>query len=795
MYLIAGLKDCFYRALDQKLPKLEDLRNLLSSLVHYIDDSVFKNTEKKLRTPLPETGAEIWTKMMELISNLEGKKKFKHSFAVPVFHTLVLLMGLQLFSDFEMAQTSLNELHSCFDRLTSDKTPKKKKLVEGQLEENEPVWIEVVVDLFLSLLSHNSHLLRNIIGCVFPFLCPKLTMTAIRQILDVLDPKNEQNPLSKNEDSDDDDEEDKSDDEVEDETKENAEEEAENEEESSEESDDSGLEEEDDEENEDGHETATDKLRLALRQALHKTGYQTDDESEDIDELDEENGKKLDAALAEAFKMVKKNNKGKKIKQTKDDKTLTHFRVRVLDLIEMYLDSEPSMLQCLEIACILLQTLEFSIRDVHQKPLETRTRSCLKKLSALKKFSSTDDVTEEILATMLNSFLDKGSKSSFVYQDMGDIISECCIFTIRCSQIISPATDAMSPKKKKKAQSSQIVGIFKSSLETFFNKRDCLLPVVLFKNALQICWDGNWVLVPLLVNYAFNSEIRPFRRSQALELLRLFYNNTRFRTSNLELFKTHVSPIEKELSDKTIELLQNLSSNHKECKVKEKFVGLLLNLLTAVKSANASDNMDWSTIGEAVRTYRSRVSLANDAKKAYNKLCSALRIPNLVKMQPQNQNGTDAESADEAEEDNASQTNDDDKQTEKKKRKKAKSMKKDAQKLKKEARLLRLQASSEGLTNDIAFSAVSLSDIKPEEDNIEASETENEEPKRKKKKVQQNEVDEENDEEETIVEEKKTKKLKKKKVKANKTDDTNEDQETEVEDAPPVKRKKTKKNK
>lgn len=709
--LAAALKDCFYHSLDQRLPKLEDLRNVLSALVHYINESVFVNSTHQLRNPLTEDGMNCWSEMMQLVSKLEGKTKLKHKYAVPVFHTLFLHMGLQLFSDFEMAQNALKELHSCFTRLEME-TPRKKK--HEELAEGEPVWIEVIVDLFLSFLSQNSHLLRSIINCVFPYLCPHLTMSAVRQILDVLDPKNKHNPLTKGEDDSDLSEEEL--DEEEDENKsEEVEDENDDEENEEDESDVSSLEDEDMETEE---ESKTDKLRMAVRDALHKNGYQTDDESEDVDDLDEEEGNKLDEALAEAFKTIKKNNKGKSNKQSKNDKTLTHFRVRVLDLLDIYLDSEPSMIQCLEIVCLLLQTLEFSIRDVHQKPLEHRIRSCLKKISSMKKFSSTEETTEEILANMLNSFLDKGSKTSFIYQDMGDMIAECCMFIVRCSQILASETSA----KKSKVLQSRITDIFKNALETFFNKRDSLLPLPLFKNVLQLSWEGNWCLVPLLVNYAFKNDIRPFRRSQALDLLNIFYCNSRYRTLNPEQFKNNITLLEKELSVKALELFQNLSVDTKERKIKEKFICLLLTLLSSVKTANNCDEIDWKTIGEAVREYRSRITLAKDAKLAYNKFCRVLGISNLVKMKLANtQNGHD-----DSDSDNGSQS---DKHKEKK-RKKAKSSKKDAQKLKKEAQLLRLKVSSEGLTDEVAFSNVDLAQIK--NDLVDEDDDESDEPKNKK---------------------------------------------------------------
>lgn len=173
--------------MDLKLPKLNDLRKILSSLVHYIDEEILSNGENEnendkeskseLRLPLTDAGVNSWKEMITLIKKLESNKKSKA--ASPIFHTMELHMGLQLFSEPDMAVSSIKDLHSCFERL------ERKKKHKSDNQDDEPEWVEVVVDLMLSLLSRSSHLLRSLVGCVFPHICPMLTASSIHQILDV----------------------------------------------------------------------------------------------------------------------------------------------------------------------------------------------------------------------------------------------------------------------------------------------------------------------------------------------------------------------------------------------------------------------------------------------------------------------------------------------------------------------------------------------------------------------------------------------------------------------------------
>lgn len=398
LHISANFKESFFRALDHKLPSLKDLNSILDSLVTFINTNVFENQEFKLRVPLEEETTKSWTRMLNLRKKLD---KLSTSSAInknisTVFQTMNLHMGLQLFSDPEMATSAINELQNCVDRLTSSQKNNSET-------EEEPEWIEVVVDLLLFLLSKNCHLFRSLIGCVFPHLCDHLTPASIHQILAVLDVKSGKNPLSSNKDGDDDDSDDE---EMESQDEEDKHEnENEEEEDEDEEDEDENLEEESDfdpEESDIEEDTVTDKLRLAVSQALGDARMQTDDEDMDVDQIDEEEGKRLDESLAAAFKILKRSKRSQSKKQEKSAQALTHFRTRVIDLLEIYLETNPSMALVLDMLLPLFAVLEFSIKDAHQKPLEHRVNSCLKKLSgALKRFKDTKDVDEELLTTVL----------------------------------------------------------------------------------------------------------------------------------------------------------------------------------------------------------------------------------------------------------------------------------------------------------------------------------------------------------------------------------------------------------
>jgi DNA polymerase phi len=640
--LADSFKETFYSSLDLKHIKLDDLRSILSKVVQELDATVNEdNIGTVLRHPLTGDNYDTWKRTVELVAKLDADPKKKKA----VFHTLFLHLGLQLFNNPKLATESLTELFSCYKRTKKPKSP--------EAESDDPLWIEVVVDLFLNLLSHSSHLLRSVINYVFPHLCKYMNATAIHQILSVLDPKNETNPLSKPDESEDE----------------------EGEESSGEEQ---SSESEDEEEDED--ENVSDKLRMALQQALGADAA-SDAESVDLDNLDDEEGDKLDEALGQAFKQFRPNL-GRKKKQNKDEETLTHFRIRVLDLIEMYLNSNPSMLLTLEIMLPLLQTLEFCVRDDHQRPLLNRVKACLKKLSALKKFSDCEGVTEEVLVDLLKSLLDKGTKNAIIVQEMGEKMAESCIFVVSCSQIVANQTGTPVKKKKKK---SCVNDVIKESLEDFFKRRDCITPYVLFKNVLQLNWEGIVELVPLLTGFVFASSVRPFRRTQGIELLKMFYTNQRFIGSHADQTKS-VEDITVNFLRDCVDFFREFCANPSERKVKEKFICSLFELLNSVKNSVLGKGFDgWGLLAETVRDCRAQLTFSRDTKLAFNKLCKSLNVSNVVELK---QKTVKLNHVDDDDDDELTKKQD--------KKKKKKGRNKDNLKLKKESKELRMQSLSEG---------------------------------------------------------------------------------------------------
>lgn len=522
-----------------------------------------------------------------------------------VFLILLYQLGLFLFSEpslVKIAKSSIKELKSCYEHY------KKGRKKPNLKDSDEPEWIEVLVEVLLSILSAESSVLRSVVQCVFRLLWEYLTPSSIGQIVSVLDPESESNPLTTEDTSDNEKEsenESESNDESDEEVKENGAE-SENDDVSNK-SDDSESESDDDD---DEDMKTPDQLKQAVQQALGAAGNVSDTESVDADMIDEEDGKKIDEALAEAFKQFHQGKSKKSKKDRKDKKALSDFRIRVLDLIDIYLEKDASMDICLSMIAPLTRCLEFCIQDNQFAELENRLRKTIKTLTKIRKFTSTEDVNLEILSDYLKAVIDKGGRSHFLFQALGDVITFFATFIIHCAQKIE---EKASPKKRK--GTSPLIEIFKESLQSYFHNRNCMLPIIFFHNVLQTEWEGTCELVPTIIDNVFSHDVRHFRRNEGLELIAGFYRSLKRTKPSDNLVK--------QLDDLEAKLENCLKTTLKdEFQVKNNFFVVLKKLINTMRqfheSSHVPSKIDFNSLLQVVGACKGTVKVIKQKPEGQN---------------------------------------------------------------------------------------------------------------------------------------------------------------------------------
>lgn len=622
------LKQTFFASLQAKSPNIETEKTTLLSVVEYCNKQLNgKSINKSLRHPLPDEALQAWHRMYANVAEKKKTKKILHN----VFDVLLMHMGLQLFVDAPLAIFSIDDLEKCMERSQTKLKAKSKTTETAEAE-----WIEVVVDLFLQLLSQSKSFMRTVVDNVFPELCPNLTPAAVDQILVMLD-MSEKNPLTPHnavEESDD-----ESDDESGDEN--------EGEEEKGESDEDESSEDEmstDEEEDEEG--TATDQLRSIIYQALGSKGPDTDTESVDLNDMDDEEANRLDIALSDAFKTIRKKS-GESKKKSKLERTtnttVMHFRIRVLDLIEIYLKTSPSLAITLNILTELIPMYEQCVGNKDLLPLVNRLQRVLRMLLNLREFADTDDVTEIKLYELFRSIINV-KNNPIAINEQNKLRSNLCAFLIAVSQML-------------KSPDPILLEAIAGCLENFLKSRNPKVHFTVFTDIIKTRWTGVWRLGQIIARTGLlrAEKCRAFRRSQAIDLLTVLYKNHGFITHAVNDFNEYSAKI-----DASIQEYVQWAVSHDQISPKE-FTSLLLLLQEVHKCSQTINNIKctfkWPKVCDKVQAIRKRIEL--DSYQVYFAFCKRLQINDIKNSEvdtsklrngSKSQNGNGAQHSDDAEE-------------------------------------------------------------------------------------------------------------------------------------------------
>ncbi|XP_076854880.1 myb-binding protein 1A-like protein [Brachyhypopomus gauderio] len=341
----------------------------VSCLAQYANTLLKQDTHiRSVRTYSTEH-TQAWDSMLQSVESLRKKAKKSPAPEHTAFQHLLLIVGMQIFKSPEDSVELLSDLRSSMEKAQEKKSKKKKK--QAGEDSSEPHWVEVVVEILLSLLAQPSRLIRNVCKTAFNRICPHLTEPALHAILDVLDPSKDEGAVEvmdmgeKTTEEDDEEEEDEEGEEEEEDEEE--EDEGQDGEEPALASDDDDDEEEDDDDDDDNsameEEEVDQDFRLELMKVLHGQNASVNEEEEE-EELNDEEMMKLDERLEALFREQKKKREGRRDekKRVQKEKTLVRdFRIKVLDLLEVFLSKQGSSGLVLQVVEPLLAVIEKSM--------------------------------------------------------------------------------------------------------------------------------------------------------------------------------------------------------------------------------------------------------------------------------------------------------------------------------------------------------------------------------------------------------------------------------------------------
>ncbi|XP_074969240.1 myb-binding protein 1A [Phalacrocorax aristotelis] len=368
----------------------------ISLLVEYANKLLSSEHVKAVK-PFTKGQRDAWERALQSVKNLQKKENKSDSAKVVAFQQLLLLMAIHLFKNPSETMDVLSDLLNCTERAFS-KEPKKKKA-----DNAEPGWVEVMVEILLSLLAQPSLLIRRISKSTFVRICPNLTKRGLQLILDVLDPYQEQNEESAVVVMEESDKKIKSAQDADEEGSEDS-------------SDESDTEEENESGDEEKNEEVDDDFRSQLMNVL-QAGNALKGGDESDEELDDEAMMALDKNISALFAEQQKRiqaKKNEKDRMRKEKILRRDFKIKVLDLVEVFLTKQSDNPLVFDIIEPLLRVIEqcmSSDSDKQEVDFLQKTANIFKNsLCRTKQYCKRLDALQEDLHAFVERLVKKACK-------------------------------------------------------------------------------------------------------------------------------------------------------------------------------------------------------------------------------------------------------------------------------------------------------------------------------------------------------------------------------------------------
>jgi len=433
------LGNAFYKALDFKA-SLEDRCVILAQVLDTANNLLSKAQPHQA---FDEVAMEAWKKLTKTVVKIEQKGASKEDL---VFKLLFSQMGCFLLTEPSVAAEALEDLFECYERSKVRKSKRRKSAAKAS---DEPEWIEVIVDLLLSLLAQNKHHLSQLAKSVFALLSDHVTDDAVAAVLDAVHPPIEEEEAAEENgktDSDDDDDDDSDGDDDNDD----------NDKDEEDEDDDDQEDEETGDEGDDDEGEVTEDIREKIKRALgeHAEDEGDDDgednedaQSIDMDDIDEEDMNKMDEALANVFRQLSGKKSGKeKRKEKMDALAKEHFRMRAIDLLDAYFAHEPSVAHILAAIPRLVAAIESAVLSKGQESLRERLKASLRRVTSVKKpvQIKASAASPEAFADVLSSLTDMANRAAPVMTTLANpqpLFAQICSLVLKLG--LAAEDDAM----------------------------------------------------------------------------------------------------------------------------------------------------------------------------------------------------------------------------------------------------------------------------------------------------------------------------------------------------------------
>ena len=437
--------------------------------------------------------------MKEKIDQMASSKK--RPIETNVFKLLYLNFIIELFENSEEILAILPDLNECVNRSLLVESLSKRE------DSKEPLWADVLTDLFLALLTTKSRHTKNIIINSYKYIAPYVSSIGIQSLIDSILDKD----AFKSTESDDEENDDEEMDEVDDEEEGDEQMETNGNVDS-----DNDSEEEDEIMEVEGNEKVDEQFRMdvlkALGGAVDNSVNDTDDDDDEEDEVVSDSEMfKLDDALSEVFR----KKFGEKKRSNERQNQIQAFKFRAVDLLQIIVEHKQSMSfsMALELASSILAMSKSHYALKNMLPLTTRCIQMFNTISK-KRFNNIED--------------DQRSYDEGLIKKMFD---QLIAFQYKCNNgelqksLVAISSWLLIVTKGHLNNYDLFHTAIEKALKDLFCRPNIELKTDLFVRLIpQLCEVESTPFLmsdyyETLVDYCFNTKIRTFQRGSAVHML------------------------------------------------------------------------------------------------------------------------------------------------------------------------------------------------------------------------------------------------------------------------------------
>jgi len=494
-----------------------------------------------------------WTKIVHLMRNILAKDSNEDMEVVAhTFFSILAFEAVRLFDSFKESSEVVEDLTKAYEKAVDvaggeKKKGKKAKKVDS---EDEPKWIDIVVEMLLSLYTLNSRWIRNAVGVVFKRLVPLMSEDSVQLLLELLEPQADAELLV--------DEEIGADGDVE---EENGKAEGDDDEESGIEEDDSDDEDDAAEDDFERMNRLDEELKKAVNDALGDAAAQDSEQSD----LDDDAMMQLDEALGQAFKARKRD------KQREVD--VVQYKAKVLDLVQ-------EVFRCTQ----RIDLIVFSIQPMLDILFESQKKSNLKAISQriislFNNFKNIRKFTDSKLPKLdeLFELLQHVISSSVTHFNATPTLIEISSFLVRLIQTVSASLEA----SEKEATQQRLNDVYLTLIKNFYSQNETKVNPAIHKEYLIRFPSVSLPLAQQMIECALMPDVKLHKKTLTLITLYQAVNNQMFA----ELAKDTVNQFMCKIFEFFTQLINKIIEDES---VHVKFVDAFLNLVGRVLNLQAS---------------------------------------------------------------------------------------------------------------------------------------------------------------------------------------------------------------